>query len=413
MLALNTILSYNNNLISLFKMTIETKPQSTTPHEEESGQIDGFRLYMRDIGNIPLQTEKHEEWGKAIFVGKIALLALSQLSQSALLSPSQKKIMQILQENKFLLRIAESTVISTRSRLESNTYKDGKRKKLDEEFKRLVNTSEEVVSQQINRAQTFEDETERKRLMQKFQRFIDKQIDYANQGKLAFDNLVVGNLRLSVQFAYHYLKQHGLPIEDLASYAGYGVMGAAARWDTRIGTQFSTYAVWWIRQALSRGIIDEGSLIRLPVNVSNQVNRYYREQVQSRDHPPSNKPLPDTLTRALGTQRIISLNQPLTIDSDTEFGEVIPDPVSDSIGNIVEGKYRREMVKKLLSKLPERERRVMELRFGIDDGRERTLEEVGRLFRVSRERIRQLEEKAKRKLRGWGRTGEFKEISDS
>lgn len=373
----------------------------------ETKDIDGLQLHIAEIRKIRLHVEKHQQWGQEIFAGKFALLSLLQLSQCDFLnSPQKEKIMKILQENKFLLSVAESTVINTQQRLGSNAYDNYEDKKLDQEFMELVNTNEEVTKQKINQAKISEDETEKEQLMQKF---IDNQINCANQGRLAFNNLVEGNLRWSLKGAHRYRRSKGLPFEDLVVYAEHGLMEAAARWDYRKKFQFATYAFHWIRQKITRGIMDEEPMIRLPVHIVGKLIRLRRERAQDPDHPESNEPLSEILASAIKVQHVASLNAPLKPNSDTEFGAMIPDPKSGDVENVVERNDRREMVNKLLSKLPERERRVMEFRFGLNGGQERTLDEVGREFGVSRERIRQLEEKAKRRLRAWGKTKKFKE----
>lgn len=378
---------------------------------EEATHIDGLKFHIAEIRKIPLQIEKHQQWGEEIFVGKISLLSLLQLSQCDLLSSSQKeKIKQILQKHKFLLSIAELTVTNTRQRLESNTLQDEKQQKLDEELMNLVRASEEAVNQQIDQVQASEDETDREQLMQQF---IDKQINYANQGALAFKNLVEGNLRLALSIAPRYLRRGSLPLDDLIAHAERGLMQAAARWDYRRNTRFSTYAIWWIKQRTYRGAVDEGPMIRLPVHISDQVRRHRKNQAQYPDRHPSNEPLSEALASAFRTEIVVSLDQPLEAGSDIELGAMIPDPKSDNVEEVVEEiterKEKKEMVSRLLSKLPERERRVMELRFGINGGRARTLEEVGREFGVTRERIRQMEERALRKLKYRAKTAQFKE----
>lgn len=359
---------------------------------EAIDELDVLKLHERDLRKIPLQIDKHPQWGEEILKGEIGLLTLARLSQSDLLTSLQKEeISQILKKGKFLNIEMGLRIQQVLGRLEKNTYENGKEGELDIEFMEMIRSDEEVLSQKLETAQATEDEKERERLLQQF---IDRQINYANQGTLSFNNLVEGNLRLTLWMAFKY-QDRGLSLADLTGHAAFGLMQAAARWDFRRKFKFSTYATWWIKQSIRRGIQNEGSMIRLPVYVWDQIK-------QHRENDPNNEEqLPEQLSSALTMRNPTSLNQPLKEGNVEELGDIISDEskgTEDMDASILDD-VRRKTLNRFLEQLPIRQRMVLKLRFGLYDGRERTLEEVGQGYGISKERVRQIEAKALRQLR--------------
>jgi len=228
-------------------------------------------------------------------------------------------------------------------------------------------------------------------------------------GDAAQKQLVQSNLRLVVALARRYVGR-GMALLDLIQEGNVGLMRAVERFDYRRGFKFSTYATWWIRQAISRAIADQGRTIRMPIHVLDSVNkltRAQREMTQTMGRAPSLDELAFELdiepSRVAELQRIaqdtVSLETPVGEDDDGTLGDLVEDLESDRPPDVATFSSLQDQLAMALEGLNEREREVLIMRFGLADGRMRTLEEVGSHFKVTRERIRQLETKALAKLR--------------
>ena len=228
-------------------------------------------------------------------------------------------------------------------------------------------------------------------------------------GDAAHKQLVQSNLRLVVALARRYVGR-GMALLDLIQEGNVGLMRAVERFDYRRGFKFSTYATWWIRQAISRAIADQGRTIRMPIHVLDSVNkltRAQREMTQAKGRAPSLEELAFELDldpgRVAELQRIaqdtVSLETPVGEDEDGTLGDLVEDLDSDRPADVATFSSLQDQLAMALEGLNEREREVLIMRFGLADGRMRTLEEVGSHFKVTRERIRQLETKALAKLR--------------
>jgi RNA polymerase primary sigma factor len=280
---------------------------------------------------------------------------------------------------------------------------------------RLLRGPEEVQLAQAMRDADAEIEKSRNA-----QPYVQAKID---SGMEARRKLTEANLRLVVSVAKKYIGR-GMNLLDLVQEGNIGLIRAVEKFDHTKGYKFSTYATWWIRQAITRAIADQARTIRIPVHMVETINklvRTSRQLMQELGREPTSEEIgaemdlaPEKVREIMNVARTpVSLETPIGEEEDSNLGDFLPDEGGEAPSEAASFQMQREAIEDVLGSLSERERSVLRLRFGLDDGRPRTLEEVGRDFKVTRERIRQIEAKALRKLRHPSRSRKLRDFLET
>jgi RNA polymerase primary sigma factor len=351
----------------------EIEAQQLTPRDEEllkAPTNDPVRMYLKEIGKVPLLTAPQEvDFAMRIEAGEFATELRQVIDETERVDQKQ------------LRRVVESVVRIREHQLEK--------------FGRVEGLGRETIAR-----------TWKPRTRDDLDDFLKK---VERDGQLAKKKLIEANLRLVVSIAKRYVGR-GMLFLDLIQEGNLGLIRAVEKFAYSKGFKFSTYATWWIRQAITRAIADQARTIRIPVHMVETINKLVRIQRQLLQDL-GREPLPEEIGRQMGihaekvreilkvSQEPVSLETPIGEEEDSHLGDFIED--AEAVVPIDAASFilLQEQLESVLHTLSEREKKVIELRFGLLDGHPRTLEEVGREFGVTRERIRQIESKTLSKLR--------------
>ncbi len=369
-------------------LTLDDVLEAFPEAEENLDELEEVFIYFQDVGIAINEDERGEIAAK----GK----AKAKKERAGEEEPTEKDIFDLSGISSddsiglYLKEMARVPLLSTQEEI------------------RLAKLLERGQAAQRRLSKDGQDPEERRRL----ERVID-------EGRAAREHLIKANTRLVVSIAKKYMGR-GVPFLDLIQEGNLGLMKAVEKFDYTRGYRFSTYATWWIRQTITRAIADQGRTIRVPVHMSDRIRRLYKA-ARHLEQERGRKPTPEEIAEELEIEprkvrwmlkvswRPLSLEKPIGEEEDNELGSFIEDDNSPTPTQSAYEHLLKEKMEEVLATLTPREARILRLRFGLLDGRSYTLEEVGQKFGLTRERIRQIEGKALRRLRHPRRSRQLKE----
>jgi len=361
------------------------------------GREQGFILYA-DIQHFMPNAEQETEWLERVFIALLSAgIAYIESDEKAHKIPDDENKTDEIQKHQGKNDLHDLNPDD----LISMYFNEAARRPLltaDEEIK---------LAQTIERGYAARDELSGSPGLSEQRR--KELICLVDAGWAAVENMITANSRLVISVAKKY-QGRGVPFLDLIQEGNIGLMRAAKKFDYQRGYKFSTYATWWIRQAVTRAIADQGRTIRMPVHMGDQVSKMFRVQHKLKQRL-GRDPHTDELARALDVhpekvenmlrvaRHPLSLEMPTSVEDDAVLGDFIEDTESPAPSQMAEASMLQQDLREILEALPAREVRILQLRYGLSDGKRHTLQEVGDKMGVSRERVRQIESQALRRLR--------------
>jgi len=434
--------------IQIVNSASEVGKKEQKPAEKSQPTDDPVRLYLKQMGQIPLLTreeelalakkieEKENLYHEVVLSTGIAKPRMLELAEQIIegeLDPDEvlkgsireapekaiRKVKRLLKEVKRLRNKDKILAVLKKFNVTTSVIMG-----ITEEFKKKLSDIA-CIDRELKNLEPVKDRSKNRIKMLKAKRkdligslgqsyreakaMLKKIQNAEREYNSAKKELVEGNLRLVISIAKKY-SNRGMSFLDLIQEGNIGLMKAVDKFEYKRGYKFSTYATWWIRQAITRAIADQARTIRIPVHMTETINKIIRTvQMFVQEH--GCEPTPEDIASKIKmpvekikgilkiAQEPISLQTPIGDEGDTFFGDFIEDKMASSPARSTMHSILREEMREVLDTISERERNILKLRFGVDDGYPRTLEEVGAIFKVTRERVRQIETKALKKLR--------------
>lgn len=380
---------------------------------QENGDFDTVRQYLNEIGQIPiLPGNEQRRLARDVLKGELALVGLKLLEESGLPSkPLRERTQEVPHRDKvkiLLDNIPKSQIQDVEVKRNPEYDKEDKRGK-KRNIHYIFDRYRGRFKHSLDDLREKKSRSSRERTLREL---VERLVANVDQATRSHEELVTTNLRLVASVAKKKKLRRGHDILDLIQDGSIGLRKAAAQFDYGLGYEFSTYATWWIRQAISRGFMDTSRTIRVPLHAQEAVlefKKHKRQLTQDLGREPTEEELKelanghlkidrDTLFSALKVDDICSLDMQLGEDENQTLADFIPDD-GETVDEQSARSELQRAVREAVDRLTKRERKVLALRYGMTDGRTRTLEEVGGEFQVTRERIRQIEAQALRKLR--------------